>query len=420
MGYIYGILNKLNGRWYIGQTRRADIKYRWFEHRTLNVCKSKQSKINRAMKKNGLQNFEFKIICICFDDALDEMEKLYVAKYDSFGPRGYNLTAGGRDAKRSKEYNTMQSKKFKIAGFHKGCRNPMHGRKHTDDAKKMISESSKVAVRQYTLANVFVAQFNCITDAAKIIREGAYPGHISRCCAGKRMSAYGFKWSWVPGGRKKGLEAKPLTPPMYCTQQGQRTPRDLGQVLRQYTLKNEFVAQYASIFEAKSKLGLGSSSHIGSCANGKRNSSHGFKWVWADESCKTGCEEQLALVRVLKQYTLMNEFVAFHESVKRACLSIGLDTNGHISSCCNGERKTAHGFKWVWGTRDSKDILSPAVVLKQYTLDDIFVAQFASITKASASLGKKCRIQTSSCCKGEVQTAHGFKWAWEEVNATNN
>lgn len=420
MGYIYGIRNKLNGKWYIGQTRRKDIRHRWLEHRTLDVCKSKQTKINRAMKKHGLQNFDFNIICICFDEALDEMEKIYVAKYDSFGPRGYNLTAGGRDGKRSEEFKNMQSEKFKKAGINKGTDNPMHGRKHTDDAKKLISDTSKVAVRQYTLTNVFVAQFDCIKDAANSIREGASPGHISSCCAGKRLSALGFKWSWVPGGRNKCLVAKSLTPPIYRAPPLQNTQtrsrRAEGEILRQYTLKNDFVAQYKTILEAQTKLGL-SSSQIGTCANGKQNSAHGFKWVWTSESCLVGREEHLTDVKVLKQFTLANEFVASHESVKKACLSIGLDSYGNISSCCNGKVNSAHGFKWVWGTPDSKDEISPARVLKQYTLDGVFVSQFASIVKASESLGNKHSFHISSCCSGKRPSAYGFKWAWEEINA---
>lgn len=422
MGYIYGIRNKLNGFWYIGQSRRADIRLRWFEHRTLNVKKCKQTKINSAMRKYGLVNFDFKLICICFDDALDDMEKLYVEKYDSYGPRGYNLTAGGRDAKRSKASCSTQSAKFKEAGIHRGSRNPMFGRKHRHDSRKLISECQKQEVRQYTLMNVFVAQYESVMAAAASIGKPPTCGHIGQCCNGKRLTAYGFKWVWVPDGRKKTAEAGTLTPPIRRVRKKPSTYA--GKVLRQYTLKNVFVAQFKTMNEALTRLGRGSGGHITDCCNGKRTSSYGFKWIWASESCPTYCEGTLTPVRVLKQYTLNNEFVADHESVKNACASIGLTKNGHIGSCCAGKRKSAHGFKWRWETVDvdhEYPKLSAVRELKQFTLDGVFVSSFPSIADASASLGRtrSSSAHISSCCSGKRPTAYGFKWTWEQVGAGN-
>lgn len=38
----------------------------------------------------------------------------------------------------------------------------------------------------------FIKNWNCINDACRELNITA--SHISRCCYGKRNSAYGFKW----------------------------------------------------------------------------------------------------------------------------------------------------------------------------------------------------------------------------------
>ena len=48
-----------------------------------------------AVNKYGIDNFKFEVLIICFDDVRFEMEKLYIKKYNSQVPNGYNISAGG-------------------------------------------------------------------------------------------------------------------------------------------------------------------------------------------------------------------------------------------------------------------------------------------------------------------------------------
>jgi hypothetical protein len=61
------IKNKINGKLYIGQTIRQDINDRWRQHKSFKKDTIGNYLYN-AYKKYGLNNFEYKLICICFDE----------------------------------------------------------------------------------------------------------------------------------------------------------------------------------------------------------------------------------------------------------------------------------------------------------------------------------------------------------------
>jgi hypothetical protein len=85
MGYIYMIKNIVNNKCYIGQSVEKDINTRWKSHkRNININTNKSSPLYSAFRKYGLDKFEFKIICICFDDACDNLEIEYYNKFKTF------------------------------------------------------------------------------------------------------------------------------------------------------------------------------------------------------------------------------------------------------------------------------------------------------------------------------------------------
>jgi group I intron endonuclease len=92
---IYRILNKINGKSYIGQTIKK-FEYRKYNHYSDAFKYDKQTAIHRALRKYGMKNFIWDIICECVSaDKLNEMESYYIEKYDTFGKNGYNMTTGG-------------------------------------------------------------------------------------------------------------------------------------------------------------------------------------------------------------------------------------------------------------------------------------------------------------------------------------
>lgn len=94
MGYLYKITNKVNNKSYIGITNQHNYKDRWRKH--INCIKYKEGcpLLKNAMKKYGIDQFDFKIIIICFDEDLLKYEKEYIIKYNTLTPNGYNIILG--------------------------------------------------------------------------------------------------------------------------------------------------------------------------------------------------------------------------------------------------------------------------------------------------------------------------------------
>ena len=95
MAYIYQIINKINGKSYIGKTEYS-VKHRWKEHlRDYRQKKNQSRALYRAMNKYGTENFE----CIQLKETNNpnEDEVLYIQEYNTYH-NGYNETLGGDGA----------------------------------------------------------------------------------------------------------------------------------------------------------------------------------------------------------------------------------------------------------------------------------------------------------------------------------
>ncbi len=136
MGYIYLVTNKLNGQKYIGQTLQNDINKRWASHKNLQN-KTVGNILYNAYKKYGLNNFEYKIICICFNDDTNKYEEEYIKKYNTIYPNGYNLLPGGNNRKHNEYTKKLISENLK------GLKNPNFGVKKTPEQIKQMSERMK-------------------------------------------------------------------------------------------------------------------------------------------------------------------------------------------------------------------------------------------------------------------------------------
>lgn len=116
IGTLYLISNDINEKLYIGKTYKT-LKQRW----TLHVSDSKKDSKNRhlynAMRKYGIEHFHIKEIGQYKAGELEEMEKYYIQKYDTYN-NGYNCTPGGDGHPGVSKYNAEQEK-FIIQCFYK-------------------------------------------------------------------------------------------------------------------------------------------------------------------------------------------------------------------------------------------------------------------------------------------------------------
>lgn len=93
-GFIYKIVNTVNGKIYIGQTK-VSVETRWKEH--LRHAAYGDQVINRAMKKYGNSNFYIETIEECDLESIDEREKYFIKYFNSTNKSiGYNVSIGGK------------------------------------------------------------------------------------------------------------------------------------------------------------------------------------------------------------------------------------------------------------------------------------------------------------------------------------
>lgn len=130
---IYMITNKINNKKYIGQS--INIKRRKSEH----FYKKCDMVISRSIFKHGKENFDFKILELCEESQLNELEIKYITQYKSNNRVfGYNVDNGGNCTGKMSEET-----KQKLSEANKGEKNAFYGKKHTEEVKNKIREHHK-------------------------------------------------------------------------------------------------------------------------------------------------------------------------------------------------------------------------------------------------------------------------------------
>lgn len=135
MHYLYRITNKINGKYYIGQTN--NLHTRWIAHK--NCSESPTQVIHHALAKYGINNFEFDHIATCktIDQANDSETEL-IKQYDSLiSNNGYNLTTGGKNFKFSEE--TKEKMRNRMLEYLKTNLHPSKGKPQSEERRKQNS-----------------------------------------------------------------------------------------------------------------------------------------------------------------------------------------------------------------------------------------------------------------------------------------
>ena len=257
---IYGVKNKINGKWYIGQSN--DIQRRNAEEKNhmkkgyFHSEKECNSIIVSSIKKYGYEAFEFYVIEYCPNDKLDEREMFYIQQYNSKAPNGYNLTDGGNSIrgyklteKDRKKMSEIQKKLYKegktcFGGkpfVGKGKNNPRYGKHCSDETKKKIIENRRS----------FVGELN--PNYGK--HHSKYTKMlISQARLGKK---YNEEWCrHISEGSKSAKKVR-------CIETG---------------------VIYRSCVEAGKAYGLKSTDSIGKSASGKIKTSCGLHWEFVNET----------------------------------------------------------------------------------------------------------------------------------------
>jgi len=144
---IYRAHNEINDKSYIGQTIKT------LEDRKKGHCQSafngnSNFYFHNALRKYGIENFKWGIICECNSmDELNKMESYYIKEYNTFMDEGtgYNMTTGGFNHIFSEESNKKKGKSLK--GRIRSKEHSMNiskgllGRNLSDEHRKNISKT---------------------------------------------------------------------------------------------------------------------------------------------------------------------------------------------------------------------------------------------------------------------------------------
>lgn len=166
MGIIYCFTNKINGKKYIGQTRNPKDRYLSHIHYDMNNKNSPgyNLPLPRAMRKYGLDNFEYEILAkdIEDDDTLNSLEEYYIKKFESLiTQHGYNIRTGGMAGKNCIPKNDETKKKLSKAHAALSEDEIIELRiayKNHESPKKIFEEKYKGQMHYNSFLNIWTGQ----------------------------------------------------------------------------------------------------------------------------------------------------------------------------------------------------------------------------------------------------------------------
>ena len=221
---IYKYTNKINGKIYIGQS--SDIIARKSSHRNQSLYGGKDMNcpFHLAIKKYGIDNFDFEIIEECDKSLLNEREQYWIEYYNSYN-NGYNATTSGNHCEKEtgrplllydydgnfiKEIHNIAATARELGvsygtvygvleGDRKSTKNFQIKYKETDDFPKKIApyksrQGGAYIVLQLDKNDNILNEYKSVNEAAR--QTGCDSSAISKVCRGKLRTTGGFKWKY--------------------------------------------------------------------------------------------------------------------------------------------------------------------------------------------------------------------------------
>lgn len=208
---IYKVVNKINNKIYIGKSK--DLRTRLRAHHTepFNTnADMYNSLFYRAIRKYGIDNFEFEIIEYCSEEDLNEREQYWIQYYNSYigvpNGYGYNMTIGGETNCFVKQYDRdwilalwNEGKTHKEIKEITNCTQQTLTRildeLHIDTTiRRRRGRYNARKVLQYDLDGNLIQEFPSASEAARSVNDAS--GNISRACRGLIKTVKGFQWRY--------------------------------------------------------------------------------------------------------------------------------------------------------------------------------------------------------------------------------
>lgn len=208
-GYIYKIVNNVNGKTYVGQTI-SSIKQRLRQHK--HSALTKKTYLYNAMNKYGFENFKIEEIDTANTiEELNNKEIYWIKELNTKYPNGYNIADGGNGVKGFKhsqetkellrikstgnsnasgKHNISLESKEKMILAHKGKPSNFKGKKHTLEVRQKLALRNCKPVMCIETGIIYPSSL----EASKQLNISNRIGNV---CYGKRKTCGGYHWKWV-------------------------------------------------------------------------------------------------------------------------------------------------------------------------------------------------------------------------------
>lgn len=364
---IYKIINKINGKMYIGSSvncfRRLirEHKYHLLNNKHVNLY------LQRAVNKYGIENFEFEVIEYVSDkELLIEREQFYLDKIlfasendEKFKIFGYNIV---RIAGRNLGLKWTDERKQKLSNLMKGRyigdKNPNYNNKWTDEQKQKLSndrkgltfderfgveKSKKIRLKiSENLKGKYVGDKNPLFGV-KVSEETKkrISDNLSDRFSGDK--SFNYKGGYTKPKNKLELNTinsnDNIDQNIFKSRQCEKN----GKPVCQFNSKMELIQKWPSIKTASDNLNISRAS-IKSCCNGKSRHAGFFIWRFENNLDLEYKYRENIILQLNDNGEIINEFnqiVVAAETLKisRNYIGIALKTG-----------KKYYGFYWKYKT----------------------------------------------------------------------
>lgn len=282
------------GKIYIGQTKQNPSK-RFANGNGYKKCPA----FYNAIKKYGWAAIKHEIL---FDgltaEEANEKEKELIRKYKSDQKEyGYNVTSGGqflftlnaealqRKSQASKHMWESDAYRERKKESMLGSRNPMYGKKMSEESRKKMSQAAKGRKRGPMSADA-KKKLSAIRKAQGNFRLGTHHTEeskrkISKANKGKKVFVSEETKNKISNSLLGVPKSEKARENMKAAQQANRYNR--AKKVIQLSLKTkEVIKEYDSLIDAAIAVGASGSSRIIGCCKGKFETAYGYYWQYAN------------------------------------------------------------------------------------------------------------------------------------------
>lgn len=306
---IYVHINKINGKIYIGQTCRKNVKARFGKN---GIQYQKCPRFWNAIQKYGWENFEHIVLIENLTQEMaDIIEIELIEKYKSCNTNfGYNLAHGGR----------------------------------TGSGKSLWK-----VIYQYDIYGNFIRKWISAQHAA--CEFGIIASNISACCLGISKTCKGFVWSYIPLDKEYFDDI--------TISHGVR--------IKQYDKYGNYIKTFKSIKEASKEIGIGIGNISTSCQKKGGNLTNGlYRWTYEYDEIDKSKIKIPDNQRPVTQYDLQGNIIKKWNSMIEASKELNIPYN-KINFCCKGRSKTSYGYIWKFSDENIEKIINIEEYLKYKT-----------------------------------------------------